>query len=86
MDQQTSLASNRICHSAIESTAKKGLQMKAPKIENIVTDEIREMTFVVMAHRTLTDGELYSAIRVEILKRKGVLTKGERLVITTDIS
>ena len=59
--------------------------MKAPKTENIVTDEIRQMTFVVMAHRILTDGELYSAIRVEILKRKGVFIKGERLVITADV-
>ena len=59
--------------------------MKNPKIENIVTDEIHQMTFVVMAHRILTDGELYSAIRVEILKRKGVLIKGERLVITAQV-
>jgi hypothetical protein len=59
--------------------------MKAPKIENIVVDEIRQMTFVVMAHRILTDGELYSAIRVEILKRKGVFTKGERLVLAADV-
>ena len=58
--------------------------MKPQKIENIVVDQFRDQTFVVMAHRILTDGELYSAIRVEILKRKGVLTKGERLVITTN--
>ena len=58
--------------------------MKPQKIENIVVDQFRDQTFVVMAHRILTDGELYSAIRVEILKRKGVLTKGERLVITSN--
>jgi hypothetical protein len=60
--------------------------MKSPSIENVVVDQFRQATFVVMAHRILTDGELYSAIRVEILKRKGVLTRGERLVITTDLS
>ena len=60
--------------------------MKSPKIENIVVDEVRQQTFVVMAHRILTDGEVYSAIRVEILKRKGVMTKGERLVITTNVA
>ena len=60
--------------------------MKSPKIENIVVDEAHQQTFVVMAHRILTDGELYSAIRVEILRRKGVLTKGEPLVITTNLS
>lgn len=60
--------------------------MKTPKIENVVVDDFHERTYVVMAHRVLTDGELYSAIRVEILKRKGALTKGERLVITTNLS
>jgi len=60
--------------------------MKAPKVENIVVDEFRQNTYVVMAHRILTDGELYSVIRVEILKRKGILTRGERLVITANVS
>jgi hypothetical protein len=36
-----------------------------------------------MAQRVLTDGELYSAIRVALLKRGGKHPeKGERLVIT----
>ena len=57
--------------------------MKSPSIENIVIDEAHELTYVVMAHRILTDGELFSAIRVAILKRSGKLPeKGERLVIT----
>jgi hypothetical protein len=35
-----------------------------------------------MANRTLTDGEMFSAIRVEILKRGGKLpAKGETLII-----
>jgi hypothetical protein len=56
--------------------------MKSPTIENIVVDEFHQRTYVVMAHRVLTDGELYRAIRVEILKRGGLPSKGERLVIT----
>jgi len=59
--------------------------MKPPTIENIVVDEFHQRTYVVMAHRVLTDGELYSAIRVEILKRGGLPSKGERLVITAAI-
>jgi len=57
--------------------------MKSPEIENIVVDEAKNLTYVVMAHRRLTDGEIYSAIRVELLKRGGKLpARGERLVIT----
>jgi len=56
--------------------------MKSPTIENIVEDEVHQLTYVVMARRVLTDGELYSAIRVEILKRGGLPPQGERLVIT----
>jgi len=59
--------------------------MKPPTIENIVVDEFHQRTYVVMAHRVLTDGELYSAIRVEILKRGGLPSKGERLVITATV-
>ena len=40
-----------------------------------------------MAPRILTDGEMYSAIRVEVLKRGGKLPdKGETLVITSNIA
>jgi len=59
--------------------------MKPPTIENIVVDEFHQRTYVVMAHRVLTDGELYSAIRVELLKRGGLPSKGERLVITASV-
>jgi len=56
---------------------------KSPSVENTVIDEARQCTYVVMACRALTDGEIYSAIRVEVLKRKGKLPdKGETLVIT----
>ncbi len=56
--------------------------MKSPTVENIVVDEVHDRTYVVMAHRTLTDGELYRAIRIELLKRGGATAKGERIVIT----
>ncbi|GEM_PF-3918782 len=35
-----------------------------------------------MAARTLTDGELYKIIRVELLRRRCSLVKGERIVIS----
>jgi hypothetical protein len=59
---------------------------KTPAVENTVVDEAHSCTYVVMAHRALTDGELYSAIRVEVLKRRGKLpAKGETLVITSNV-
>jgi len=58
--------------------------MKSPTIKNTVFDEAHDLTYVVMAHRTLTDGELFSAIRVALLKRGGTRPeKGETLVITS---
>jgi hypothetical protein len=60
---------------------------KLPSVENTVVDEVRQCTYVVMAPRILTDGELYSAIRVEVLKRGGRLPdKGETLVITSSVA
>ena len=55
--------------------------MKSKNIENVVVDEVHARTYVVMADRVLTDGELYKAIRQELLKRAEPLGKGERLVI-----
>ena len=58
--------------------------MPTPSIKNTVVDEPHQITYVVMAHRNLTDGEMFSAIRVAILKRGGKLpAKGETLVIAT---
>lgn len=60
--------------------------MKSPTTKNIVVDEAHELTYVVMAYRVLTDGELFRAIRVEILKRGGKLpAKGESVLINTTI-
>ena len=56
-------------------------------VENTVVDEIHKCTYVVKAARMLTDGEMYSAIRVELLKRGGKLpAKGETLVIDSKLT
>ncbi len=56
--------------------------MNPNNVENTVVDEAHEITYVVMGSKVLTDGELYSAIRVELLRRGGKLPgKGEKLVI-----
>jgi hypothetical protein len=58
--------------------------MKSCEVQNIVVDEANEVTYEVMAHRRLTDGELYSAIRVALLKLGGKrLNRGETLKIKT---
>jgi len=60
---------------------------KSPSVENTVVDEAHQCTYVVMAPRILTDGEMYSAIRIEVLKRGGKRPdKGETLVITSNIA
>jgi hypothetical protein len=51
------------------------------EVENTVVDEANGLTYVVMANRILNDGELYSAIRIELLKRTIKPGKGQRLVI-----
>jgi len=57
--------------------------MQAPNIENIVVDEANQRTYVVLAPSVLSDGEIYKAIRQEILKRGGVPpSPGETLTIT----
>jgi hypothetical protein len=60
--------------------------MKRKNIENIVVDEAHARTYVVMADRILTDGELYKAIRQELRKRVEPLAKGERLVMELSTS
>jgi hypothetical protein len=57
--------------------------MKSSPVENVVVDEAHQITYVVKGQRILTDGEIYSAIRVELLRRGGKLPeKGEKLIIT----
>lgn len=56
--------------------------MKTESVENTVVDEAHDRTYTVMADRILTDGELYRAIRREILRRGKPPARGERLVIS----
>jgi hypothetical protein len=59
--------------------------MKKPSVENVIVDEVHERTYVVMAGRVLTDGEIYRAIRLELRKRGGQYPKkGEKLLITLE--
>jgi hypothetical protein len=56
--------------------------MQAPNIANTVVDEANHRTYVILAPRVLTDGEIYRAIRQEILKRGGLPPPaGETLTI-----
>lgn len=57
--------------------------MQPTNIENTVVDEANNRTYVVLAQRVLSDGEIYKAIRQEILRRGGVPpSPGETLTIT----
>jgi uncharacterized protein YbjT (DUF2867 family) len=56
--------------------------MDAPNVENIVVDEANHRTYIVLAPRVLSDGEIYREIRREILRRGGVPPSfGETLTI-----
>ncbi len=56
--------------------------MKMQSVENVIVDEANNITYVVRAHRHLTDGEVFSAIRIALLKRAGKRpSKGETLKI-----
>ncbi len=46
--------------------------MQSKQIQNSVVDEANQRTYVVLAPRVLSDGEIHKAIRQEILKRGGV--------------
>ncbi len=56
--------------------------MKAPNIENTIVDEANRRTYVILAPRVLTDGEIYKAIRQEILRRGSPLADGETITLT----
>ena len=57
--------------------------MQAQNIENTVVDEANHRTYVILAPRMLSDGEIYRAIRQEILRRGGrPLAYGETLTLT----
>jgi len=57
--------------------------MQTQNIENTVVDEANHRTYVILAPRVLSDGEIYRAIRQEILRRGGrPLAQGETLTLT----
>jgi len=57
--------------------------MQSPNIANTIVDEANHRTYVVLAPRLLSDGEIYRAIRQEILRRGGrPLAYGETLTLT----
>lgn len=56
--------------------------MKAGNIENTIVDEVNRRTYVILAPRVLTDGEIYRAIRQEILRRGSPLADGETITLT----
>ncbi len=56
--------------------------MQPQNVENTVVDEANHRTYIVLAPRVLSDGEIYKAIRQEILRRGGVPpSPGETLTI-----
>jgi hypothetical protein len=57
--------------------------MQTTNIENIVVDEVNQCTYIVLAPRVLSDGELYKAIRRELLLKHGGKhpAKGETLTL-----
>ncbi len=60
--------------------------MKAQNIENTIVDEANRRTYVIMAPRVLTDGEIYKVIRQEILRRGSPLAEGETITLTVTSS
>ena len=60
--------------------------MKAPNIANTIVDEANRRTYVILAPRVLTDGEIYRAIRQELLRRGSALADGETLTLTVTSS
>jgi hypothetical protein len=56
--------------------------MKSKQIENTILDEANRRTYVILAPRVLSDGEIYSVIRQEILRRGRPLADGETITIT----
>lgn len=60
--------------------------MKTANIENTIVDEVNRRTYIVLAPRMLTDGEIYKVIRQEILRRGSPLADGETITLTVTSS
>jgi len=60
--------------------------VQVQNIENVVVDEANKRTYVILAPRVLSDGEIYRAIRQEILRRGGKpIAQGETLTLTVTL-
>jgi hypothetical protein len=71
---------------AIIASKKVPTPMKTPNITNTIVDEANRRTYVILAPRVLTDGEIYKVIRQEILKRGSPLADGETITLTVTSS
>jgi hypothetical protein len=60
--------------------------MKAPNVVNTIVDEPHRRTYVILAPRVLTDGEIYRVIRQEILRRGYPWADGETITLTVTSS
>ena len=60
--------------------------MESKQIENTIIDEANRRTYVILASRVLTDGEIYRFIRQEILRRGSPLADGETITLTVTSS
>jgi hypothetical protein len=60
--------------------------MESKQIENTIVDEANRRTYVILAPRVLTDGEIYRVIRQEILRRGSRLADGETITLTVTSS
>lgn len=58
--------------------------MNRDSVDNVLADEVYKLTYIVRASRVLTDGEMFSAIRIALLKGGGKRPQqGETMLITT---
>ena len=60
--------------------------MESKQTENTIVDEANRRTYVILAPRVLTDGEIYRVIRQEILRRGSPLADGETITLTVTSS
>lgn len=56
--------------------------MEMPNVRNTLRDEARNVTFHVMAYRTLTPGEMLQSVRQWFAQRKGRRAAPKNQIIT----
>ncbi len=57
--------------------------MEQPSVRNVIKDPERKVTFVVLAYRELSRGEMVFAVRQYLSQRRGKPKKGSTVVIMT---